>query len=70
MATVTTSTSSSISDIEGYSFFGSIMYGDNGDPEGMPEYVVGNSDTNNIDGFIMDGRPGQRKSIRTTFPFH
>jgi len=52
MATVTTSTSSSISDIEGYSFFGSIMYGDNGDPEGMPEYVVGNSDTNNIDGFI------------------
>jgi hypothetical protein len=27
------------------------MYGDNGDPEGMPEYVVGSSDTNNIDGF-------------------
>jgi hypothetical protein len=51
MATVTTSTSSSISDIEGYSFFGSIMYGDNGDPEGMPEYVVGSSDTNNVDGF-------------------
>jgi hypothetical protein len=53
MATITTSSSNSISNITGYKFEAECVYGDNGDGSGQGGYDIGTSPSNNNSGEIV-----------------
>jgi hypothetical protein len=53
MSRVSTAKYSSFQTISGYAIFADVLFGDNGDPSGIPGYNVGSSPTNCANGYIV-----------------
>src|SRR5271156_6307334 len=53
MSRVTTAKYSTFQTISGYTIFADVLFGDNGDPNGVPGYDVGSSGSNCSSGYIV-----------------